>query len=527
MRLIPCVLALVLGLPMVAAAQLPPVQVYGQDTGTLRAVAVNASGQLSITCANCSGTGASAVDDAAFTVAVNSGAPIMGIVTADSVDSGDVGVVGMLANRQLKTTIYNSSGVEVTSFGGGTQYTEADTDASITGTAVLFESNTGTNALSVVSNAAPLPVSDAGSSLTVDGTVTVTDGAGALNVICDSGCGSGTQYAEDVAHTTGDSTTFISGIRRDTTPSSSAGTAGDYTAFSLDGNGRLYVQAVLYNSSGTELTLASDATEDSAAGTAGPQVMNRAKDFDGAALPGVVSAEGDAVTTAASLYGVQYVMVVSEDGSLERGTSTTPMVVGDGSGALNVIVDSGTVTTVSTVTSVSQLGGSAVPVEDAGETAGGTGVYAMTVRRDSAASSAGTTGDNATLNTDGLGRAWTRDGNPCADHARISSVAINTSTSGNVELVALNGSDLIYVCGYSVVAGAATGVQFIYGTGTACATGETDITGVWSFAANGGITQANGGVPQFIAPAGNALCVENSGANSIQGHVTYVRTASP
>jgi hypothetical protein len=151
----------------------------------------------------------------------------------------------------------------------------------------------------------------------------------------------------------------------------------------------------------------------------------------------------------------------------------------------------------------------------------------MTVRRDSAASSAGTTGDNATLNTDGLGRAWTRDGNPCADHARISSVAIDTAASGNVELVALSGSDLIYVCGYSVVAGAATGVQLIYGTGTACATGETNLTGVWSFAANGGITQANGGVPQFVVPAGNAFCVENSGANSIQGHVTYVRTAAP
>lgn len=96
-----------------------------------------------------------------------------------------------------------------------------------------------------------------------------------------------------------------------------------------------------------------------------------------------------------------------------------------------------------------------------------------------------------------------------------------------MEIVALNGSDLIYVCGYSVVATAATAVQFIYGTGTACATGETDLTGAWSFAANGGITQANGGVPQFVVPAGNAFCVENSGANAIEGHVTYVRTAAP
>ena len=45
-------------------------------------------------------------------------------------------------------------------------------------------------------------------------------------------------------------------------------------------------------------------------------------------------------------------------------------------------------------------------VEDAPETAGGTLLMAGTVRRDTAASSAGTTGDNATLNTDSLGRLW-------------------------------------------------------------------------------------------------------------------------
>lgn len=44
--------------------------------------------------------------------------------------------------------------------------------------------------------------------------------------------------------------------------------------------------------------------------------------------------------------------------------------------------------------------------EDVAETAAAVGNYAMTVRRDTAASSAGTTGDNATLNTDANGRLW-------------------------------------------------------------------------------------------------------------------------
>jgi hypothetical protein len=45
-------------------------------------------------------------------------------------------------------------------------------------------------------------------------------------------------------------------------------------------------------------------------------------------------------------------------------------------------------------------------VEDVAETAAANMQYCGTVRRDTAASSAGTTGDNATLNTDSLGRLW-------------------------------------------------------------------------------------------------------------------------
>lgn len=82
--------------------------------------------------------GTSMQDDAAFTAATSSFTPVGGIVTADSVDSGDGGAFAMLANRQQKVTLYDSSGNEL-SVGGGTQYTEGDTDASITGTAMLME----------------------------------------------------------------------------------------------------------------------------------------------------------------------------------------------------------------------------------------------------------------------------------------------------------------------------------------------------------------------------------------------------
>jgi hypothetical protein len=141
-----------------------------------------------------------------------------------------------------------------------------------------------------------------------------TDANGLLWVRCGSGCSGGVQYAEDAAHVSGDSVTVMGGIRRDTTPTSSAGTAGDYAVPNIDANGRLYTQSVLYDSTGVELTTSQDATHGSAVIATGPQPLLEAKDFDGSALPNTVS-EGQAVRQAGSQYGIAYVMAVNENGS--------------------------------------------------------------------------------------------------------------------------------------------------------------------------------------------------------------------
>src|SRR3990167_5677580 len=52
------------------------------------------------------------------------------------------------------------------------------------------------------------------------------------------------------------------------------------------------------------------------------------------------------------------------------------------------------------------VSGASDKVEDAAETAGGTGAWILGVRRDTQASSATTTGDNATLNLDATGNLW-------------------------------------------------------------------------------------------------------------------------
>lgn len=105
----------------------------------------------------------------------------------------------------------------------------------------------------------------------------------------------------------------------------------------------------------------------------------------------------------------------------------------------------------------------------------------------------------------------------------VASVAINTATAGNVQLVALAAGKTVYVCGFTLNGGGTVGAQFITGTGTACATDEADLTGVYSLADTTNLAVPNAGAVQFHGAASSALCVELSGAVQINGSVTYVQ----
>lgn len=72
----------------------------------------------------------------------------------DGTDTADV--FDLSNSNPLAVAIVDSSGDQISSFGGGVQYTEGDTDASITGTAMLWEDSG--NTLRVPSSAHPLPI---------------------------------------------------------------------------------------------------------------------------------------------------------------------------------------------------------------------------------------------------------------------------------------------------------------------------------------------------------------------------------
>lgn len=100
------------------------------------------------------------------------------------------------------------------------------------------------------------------------------------------------------------------------------------------------------------------------------------------------------------------------------------------------------------------------------------------------------------------------------------SVSISTAASGNTQLVPLVGSQAIYVCGLDWISTSALSVKFVYGTGSACGTGQTDLEGAQAVAANGGkvIPVA---MPKWFIPAGQALCINLSGATQVSGSLTY------
>lgn len=396
------------------------------------------------------GTGGTSItDDAAFTPGTTAITTVGGIYrsTLDTVDDGDSGALAMLDNRILMAHMVDSSGNPI-SVGGGTQYTEADTDASITGTALMFEgaanallaaTGDATNGLdvdvtrvsgTVTVSATNLDVQSGGADLLTETTgaailtstnfaaafgtagtadtqvmsiqgiasmtpvdvsnAALTELAAAINsnlidVNIVSGAGSGgTALADDGAFTAGTTQgTPAMGFYQSTV---TACTDGESCTVGIT-TGRA-MKVALADSAGALLTVASDWTASSAIGSTAPGQMLEAKDFDGAALPQTASAaEGDAIPAAGSLYGISYVMLVGEDGSTQYGTATTPLVVGDGTGALNVIVDSGTVTTVSTVTTLSQFGGNAINL---GAGANGTGTLRVTMATDDDVSDAAT-----------------------------------------------------------------------------------------------------------------------------------------
>ncbi len=188
------------------------------------------------------------------------------------------------ANIQVSDTdVGNANPVPVNVVSGSAadvQYTEGDTDATITGNAILWED--AGNALATVSASMGLPV----------------------NVV--AGSTAGTEFSEDSASMSGDNGTQTLAVRELAATDLSAGaTDGDYEPLEVDDHGRLWVNgsSVTQPISGT-VTCQQSTASSLKVDLSGTAANSTAIKVDGSAVTQPVSISGNQAVNLAQINGV-------------------------------------------------------------------------------------------------------------------------------------------------------------------------------------------------------------------------------
>jgi hypothetical protein len=102
-----------------------------------------------------------------------------------------------------------------------------------------------------------------------------------------------------------------------------------------------------------------------------------------------------------------------------------------------------------------------------------------------------------------------------------SSLPINISTSTTQQIIPASGGLSTYITSWDVIAGGTGTFQWVYGTGSNCATGQQTLTGPYPLTVTGGISKGDGGFTVLKVPAGNAACAITSAAIQYSGSISY------
>ncbi len=208
------------------------------------------------------------------------------------------------------------------------------------------------------------------------------------------GGGAGTEFAEDAAHSSGALGSLVFCVRRDT-PASSSGTTLDYSTLNCSSSGNLYVD-VQTSALPTGAATATNQT------TIIGHVDGLETLLGGTLLVGDGSG---ALTIDGNLTNISGTI------SLPTGAATSnkqPALGTAGTASADVITVQGIASgTNLNVNCAAGCSGGTQFAEDLAAVSADAGTVALTVRRDTAATSSGTDGDYSTLNTDASGRLWT------------------------------------------------------------------------------------------------------------------------
>jgi hypothetical protein len=100
------------------------------------------------------------------------------------------------------------------------------------------------------------------------------------------------------------------------------------------------------------------------------------------------------------------------------------------------------------------------------------------------------------------------------------SVIYDASYAGATQIVAADATGRIYVCGFTVWSAGTVNVDLVYGTGTNCSSGTTQVGPAFQYTAQTGFTDHQ---PVYTGitpvPAGNNLCINTSQGVAVQAVV--------
>jgi hypothetical protein len=98
--------------------------------------------------------------------------------------------------------------------------------------------------------------------------------------------------------------------------------------------------------------------------------------------------------------------------------------------------------------------------------------------------------------------------------------------AGTVQLIAApaDSTQSIYVTRWDAQVSVLEGTfQLVYGTGSNCGTGQGNVTGVYDWTPQSGVSIGNGGGVIYAIPAGNAICATTTGSTaSFNGAMGYL-----
>lgn len=518
-------------------------------------IIASTSNNLNVQCANCSGSGVSTADGASFTAGSSLFAGTGGIyqasATSNPLTSGQQGLAQLTANRALFSNLRNTAGAEIATASIPLRIDPTGTTTQPVSGTVTANVGTGTRAVSIASGQVASGAFASGSLaagaqvdlLTMRGTKAA--GTAAANSLLTGGVYNATPPTLTDGQQAASQMDASGNIKVNIAAGASSGAVAQGSSTSGQTGGLTQAAtttAAPTYSNGTTNPLSTDTSGNlrvSVSSAVGLAQGSTTSGQTGSMIMGAVTTSSPSYTTAqtsplsldtggglrispavATAWGVlpQNNAVSGQLGSLVMGavSNSAPTYTAAQSSALSLTANGGGLRT-----DITTIGTNNILT---GNGATGTGSQRVTIANDSSARAVGGEGATGATVPSGAVLSGVQSGaNMVAMIQASASVPIDMSTATTTQLVALSGSTKIYVTSWDATAGGTTTFKLVYGTGTNCGTGTTNLTAAYDWVAQAGIAKGSGLGPVLVVPAGNALCATNSAAQHVAGSVSYTQ----